>query len=126
MDNQLVNHEIENLMKRIAIIAVAILLVSLLVSIGVRQIQEKDPYIKNVLSLIGDREKGHAIFKMNCAGCHDRDFDSQVGPNLHGVSQRKSDIDLILQVTRGETPPMPQFQPSPQEMADLLSYLEQF
>ncbi|MFZ4555923.1 MAG: cytochrome c, partial [Pseudanabaena sp.] len=25
----------------------------------------------------------------------------------------------------GETPPMPQFQPSPQDMADLLSYLKQ-
>ena len=125
MDNQLVNHEIENLMKRIAIIAVAILLVSLLVSVGVRQIQEKDPYIKNVLSLIGDPEKGHAIFQMNCAGCHDRDFNSQVGPNLHKVSQRKSDIDLIQQVIGGQTPPMPQFQPSPQEMADLLGYLEQ-
>jgi hypothetical protein len=31
---------------------------------------------------------------------------------------------LIHQVTSGETPPMPQFQPSAQEMADLLKYLE--
>jgi len=34
-------------------------------------------------------------------------------------------LDLIRQVTSGQTPPMPQFQPSPQEMADLLKYLEQ-
>ncbi|MEK0196099.1 cytochrome c, partial [Microcoleus anatoxicus PTRS1] len=40
-------------------------------------------------------------------------------------SERKSEFDLIRQVTSGQTPPMPQFQPSPQEMADLLIYLEQ-
>jgi mono/diheme cytochrome c family protein len=62
---------------------------------------------------------------MNCAGCHISVSDSQVGPNLHGVSERKSEFDLIRQVTSGQTPPMPQFQPSPQEMADLLKYLEQ-
>ncbi len=33
-------------------------------------------------------------------------------------------IGLIHQVTSGATPPMPKFQASPQEMADLLSYLE--
>ncbi|NER30629.1 MAG: cytochrome c, partial [Symploca sp. SIO1C4] len=38
---------------------------------------------------------------------------------------RKSKISLIHQVTDGKTPPMPKFQPSPQEMADLLSYLEE-
>jgi len=48
-----------------------------------------------------------------------------VGPNLHGVSERKSDAKLVQQVVSGETPPMPQFQPSPQDMADLLSYLKQ-
>ncbi|MCY7276760.1 MAG: cytochrome c, partial [Phormidesmis sp. CAN_BIN44] len=31
---------------------------------------------------------------------------------------------LIDQVISGKTPPMPQFQPSPQEMADVLSYLK--
>ncbi|MEG3839785.1 cytochrome c [Microcoleus sp. herbarium14] len=62
---------------------------------------------------------------MNCAGCHISAPESQVGPNLHRVSDRKSEFDLIRQVTSGRTPPMPQFQPSPQEMADLLKYLEQ-
>jgi hypothetical protein len=31
---------------------------------------------------------------------------------------------LIQQITSGQTPPMPKFQASPQEMADLLSYLK--
>jgi mono/diheme cytochrome c family protein len=48
----------------------------------------------------------------------------RVGPSLESISQRKSGISLIHQVTSGQTPPMPQFQPNPQEMADLLKYLE--
>ncbi|MCY7406042.1 MAG: cytochrome c, partial [Alkalinema sp. CAN_BIN05] len=40
------------------------------------------------------------------------------------VSHRKSQAALIEQVISGKTPPMPQFQPNPQEMADLLSYLQ--
>jgi hypothetical protein len=43
---------------------------------------------------------------------------------LHDVPKRKSKVSLIEQVTSGKTPPMPKFQPSSQEMADLLSYLE--
>jgi hypothetical protein len=31
---------------------------------------------------------------------------------------------MIQQVTGGNTPPMPQFQPDPQEMADLIEYLK--
>jgi mono/diheme cytochrome c family protein len=62
---------------------------------------------------------------MNCVACHGEWGNGKVGPNLHGVSDRKSDIKLVQQVVSGETPPMPQFQPSPQDMADLLSYLKQ-
>ncbi|MCA1991498.1 MAG: cytochrome c, partial [Coleofasciculus sp. S288] len=50
--------------------------------------------------------------------------DGRVGPSLQHVSKRKSKTSLIYQVISGQTPPMPKFQPSPQEMADLLSYLE--
>ncbi len=50
--------------------------------------------------------------------------DGKVGPSLKNVSDRKSPPRLIKQVISGQTPPMPKFQPSPQEMADLLSYLE--
>jgi hypothetical protein len=50
--------------------------------------------------------------------------DGLVGPSLQDVSKRKSRYKLIHQVISGETPPMPKFQPSVQEMSDLLSYLE--
>ncbi len=84
-----------------------------------------DPYTQSVLSLSGDPTQGRSIFVMNCVACHGQWATGKVGPNLHGVSDRKSDAKLIQQVVSGETPPMPQFQPSPQDMADLLSYLKQ-
>nr|AZB72916.1 cytochrome c [Synechococcus elongatus PCC 11801] len=83
-----------------------------------------DPYVSTVLTLTGDTERGQAIFQINCAGCHGLEGRGLVGPDLANVSNRKSRKDLILQVTTGETPPMPKFQPSPETMADLLSYLE--
>lgn len=83
-----------------------------------------DPYIGNVLKLRGNAAQGQVIFQMNCATCHGLTGDGIVGPSLHHVSSRKSRIGLIEQVTSGKTPPMPQFQPNPQEMADLLGYLE--
>ena len=105
--------------------SLVVLLIILLANLGVRQWQLQDPYLKNVLSLTGDPIRGHAIFQMNCSGCHGLQGDGRVGPSLQGVSKRKSKIGLIHQVTSGETPPMPQFKPNPQDMADLLSYLEQ-
>ncbi len=103
----------------------AVLLIVLLANLGVHQWQLQDPYVKNVLSLTGDPVRGHAIFQMNCSGCHGLQADGRVGPSLQGVSKHKSKIGLIHQVTSGDTPPMPQFKPNPQDMADLLSYLEQ-
>jgi len=82
------------------------------------------PYTQSVLNFSGDPIQGRAIFVMNCVACHGEWGSGKVGPNLHGVGDRKSDIKLIQQVVSGETPPMPQFQPSPQDMADLLSYLK--
>ncbi len=84
-----------------------------------------DIYTQSVLNLSGDAVQGRSIFVMNCVACHGQWADGKVGPNLHGVSDRKSDVRLIHQVVSGETPPMPQFQPSSQDMADLLSYLKQ-
>lgn len=95
-------------------IAVAVLYVS----------QRPDPYVREVLALTGQAGQGQAIFQMNCAGCHGVQADGRVGPSLIDVSSRKSKTQMIHQVISGQTPPMPQFQPSPQEMADLLSYLE--
>ena len=82
-----------------------------------------DPYTRDVLALVGDPVQGNAIFQINCAGCHGPEADGNVGPSLKAVTQRKSDSRLIQQVISGNTPPMPKFQPAPQEMTDLLSYL---
>ncbi|MEG4318876.1 MULTISPECIES: cytochrome c [unclassified Microcoleus] len=125
MNHQIATNEIKNPIERLALLAIAVLLGIMLASMTIRQFQAADPYVKSVLSLTGDQFQGSAIFHMNCAGCHISVGDSQVGPNLHRVSERKSEFELIRQVTSGRTPPMPQFQPSPQEMADLLKYLEQ-
>lgn len=122
MDNQLAKPEI--LIQRLALIALAVLLVILLAIFSVHMVRVSDPYIKSVLSLTGNPVQGQAIFQMNCAGCHGWLADGSVGPSLQGVSKRKSRYSLIHQVISGETPPMPQFQPGVKEMTDLLSYLE--
>ncbi len=105
-------------------IALVMMLAIVLTILGYRQLHQPDPYVREVLSRSGNVVQGHAIFQMNCAGCHGLTADGKVGPSLRGVSTRKSRIGLIDQVTSGKTPPMPQFQPNPQEMADVLSYLK--
>ncbi|ADI64159.1 c-type cytochrome [Trichormus azollae] len=122
MNNQLTKPE--TLIQWIALSALAILIAIPLVILGVHIVQASDPYIKSVVSLEGTPVQGKAIFQINCAGCHGLQADGLVGPSLQAVSKHKSRYGLIHQVISGETPPMPKFQPSPQEMADLLSYLE--
>lgn len=122
MDNQLTKSEFP--LQRIVLVALAVVSTILLVVLGVYTLRVSDPYIKSVLMATGDPIQGHAIFQMNCSGCHGLAADGKVGPSLHGISERKSRVGLIEQVISGKTPPMPQFQPSAQEMADLLSYLE--
>ncbi|MDE5096188.1 MAG: cytochrome c [Trichodesmium sp. St11_bin5] len=124
MDNQLAEIKKEVPLQWISLVGSAVLLVILFIFLGVEPSQVSDPYSKDVLSLEGNPIKGQDIFKINCAGCHKSSMDSQVGPRLEGVSQHKSDLAIIKQVVSGQTPPMPQFQPSEQEMADLLSYLK--
>ncbi|EKQ69283.1 cytochrome c, mono- and diheme variants family [Leptolyngbyaceae cyanobacterium JSC-12] len=102
----------------------AVFVVLLMLTIGILVSQRMEPYARDVLALKGNPVQGRAIFQMNCAGCHGFQADGRVGPSLLNVSSRKSKVSIIHQVTSGQTPPMPQFQPSPQEMADLLSYLE--
>ncbi len=82
-----------------------------------------DPYTRATLQLTGDAGNGGRLFRLNCAGCHGLAAQGLVGPNLHGVAQRKNNRQLIQQVVSGSTPPMPRFQPDPQTMADLLAFL---
>jgi mono/diheme cytochrome c family protein len=122
LDNQITKPETQ--IQWIALLALAILLAAALGIFGVEMVGASDPYVRNVLSLKGNPVQGNAIFQINCAGCHGVEADGLVGPSLQGVSKRKSPSQLIHQVISGETPPMPKFQPSADEMADLLNYLE--
>lgn len=97
----------------------ACVLLALLVLTGARS----DPYTRQTLALKGSTEHGALLFRLNCAGCHGIAAQGLVGPNLHGVAERKNQRQLISQVVSGRTPPMPSFQPEPQAMADLLAYL---
>jgi mono/diheme cytochrome c family protein len=109
---------------KLGLLVLAIVLSIAVIFWGIRWVQSSDPYVRSVLVAQGDRTRGHAIFQMNCTGCHGFSADGKVGPSLKRVSDRKSRIDLIYQVTTGRTPPMPQFLPESQDMADLLAYLE--
>jgi mono/diheme cytochrome c family protein len=116
--------DLSNLLKKAALVAVALVMTVVLSVVAVRYSQASDPYIHEVLALQGDSNRGEAIFKMNCAVCHGLEATGEVGPKLLGVSDRKTKVGLIKQVISGQTPPMPQFQPEPRDMADLLDYLE--
>lgn len=123
MDNQLVQSKIW--LNRILLISVTVMLIAGSSILGIYWQGNFDPCISEILSLEGDAQNGLAIFQINCAGCHNLQANRNVGPRLENISKRKSSKDLIVQVTSGKTPPMPKFQPSQQEMADLLSYLNQ-
>jgi mono/diheme cytochrome c family protein len=102
----------------------AMLTVLVVLMVGWFSASHFDPYVSEVLSLEGSANRGQAIFQANCAVCHGIEATGNIGPSLLGVHQRKSEVHLIEQVISGKTPPMPQFQPNPQEMADLLNYLK--
>ncbi|ACK72045.1 cytochrome c class I [Gloeothece citriformis PCC 7424] len=122
MDSQL--SQPKALASRLMIAFVAIALIMAIIILGIYISRVSDPYIQEVLTLEGDLARGYEIFQLNCAGCHGQQADGSVGPSLHHVPKRKSKVRLIEQVISGKTPPMPKFQPSAQEMADLLTYLE--
>ena len=71
----------------------------------------------------GSAEKGDVLFMINCVGCHGITARGLVGPDLHSVTQRLSDKEIIKQVTGGLTPPMPSFEIDPENMSNLLKYL---
>ena len=95
--------------------------VIILLLLGVFQ---ADPYIKATIDLQGSIEQGGKIFRVNCVGCHGITAQGLLGPDLHQVSSRASKKEIINQIRQGRTPPMPSFQIEPQQMSDLLAYLE--
>ncbi len=85
--------------------------------------RENNEYITKTLALKGSAEEGDALFKMNCVGCHGITARGLVGPELHSITQRLNDKEIIKQVTGGLTPPMPSFEIDPVNMSNLLKYL---
>ncbi len=85
--------------------------------------QENNNYTIKTLELNGSVEKGDALFKINCVGCHGITARGLVGPDLHSITQRLNDKEIIKQVTGGLTPPMPSFEIDPENMSNLLKYL---
>ena len=84
---------------------------------------ENNKYIIKTLELNGSADEGDALFKINCVGCHGITARGLVGPDLHSVTKRLNDKDIIKQVTGGLTPPMPSFEIDPVNMSNLLKYL---
>ena len=84
---------------------------------------ENNKYIIETLELNGSVEKGDALFKINCVGCHGITARGLVGPDLHSITQRLNDKEIIKQVIGGQTPPMPSFEIDPGNMSNLLEYL---
>jgi len=84
---------------------------------------ENNKYIIETLEFNGSAEEGDALFKINCVGCHGITARGLVGPDLHSITQRLNDKEIIKQVTGGLTPPMPSFEIDPLNMSNLLKYL---
>ena len=84
---------------------------------------ENNKYIIETLELNGSAEEGDALFKINCVGCHGISARGLVGPDLHSITKRLNDKEIIKQVTGGLTPPMPSFEIDPVNMSNLLKYL---
>ena len=84
---------------------------------------KNNEYIIETLEIDGSIEEGDALFKMNCVGCHGITARGLVGPDLHSITQRLNDKEIIKQVTGGLTPPMPSFEIDPGNMSNLLKYL---
>ena len=85
--------------------------------------EENNTFILKTLELSGSVKEGDTLFKMNCVGCHGITARGLVGPDLHSITQRLSDREIIKQVIEGLTPPMPSFEIDPQNMSNLLTYL---
>jgi mono/diheme cytochrome c family protein len=111
--------------KALAIPGVALLLIGA-ASLAFNAITEASysPYERGVLATAGHPPAGRQLFNANCSACHGTEANGWVGPNLHRIKNRKSDVAIIRQVTSGGTPPMPKFELSERQMADLLSYLK--
>ena len=89
------------------IILIVFVVFSICFSIFLLNHHENNKYIIKTLELNGSAREGDALFKINCVGCHGITARGLVGPDLHSITQRLNDKEIIKQVTGGLTPPMP-------------------
>ena len=115
----------ERYFKREFLQIIVIVFVVLLICFSILSLnkKEKNNYIIETLEHNGSAEEGDALFKVNCVGCHGITARGLVGPDLHSITQRLNDKEIIKQVTGGLTPPMPSFEIDPVNMSNLLKYL---
>ena len=111
---------IKNLWKLFFIVFVILLIFGILLYLNK---DENNTYIIKTLELSGSIKEGDTLFKMNCVGCHGITARGLVGPDLHSITLRLNDAEIIKQVIEGVTPPMPSFEIDPQNMSNLLTYL---
>ena len=89
-------------------------------------LEKNNTYILKTHELNGSLKEGDTLFKMNCVGCHGNTARGLVGPDLHSITERLNDKEIIKQVIEGITPPMPSFEIDPQNMSNLLKYFHSF
>ena len=106
--------------KRVLIVCVILIIIS---SYFYFNHEENNTYILKTLEINGSLKEGDTLFKMNCVGCHGITARGLVGPDLHSITLRLNDSEIIKQVINGVTPPMPSFEIDPQNMSNLLTYL---
>ena len=56
---------------------------------------ENNTFIIETLELKGSEKDGDILFKMNCVGCHGITARGLVGPDLHSITNRLSDSEII-------------------------------
>ena len=79
---------------------------------------KSDPFIHETLAIQGEKTSGSKLFKINCVGCHGISAQGLVGPDLNDVTDKLNDKEIINQIIKGRTPPMPTFEIEAQSMAD--------
>ncbi|WP_267382823.1 c-type cytochrome [Cyanobacterium sp. uoEpiScrs1] len=94
--------QLKDFIRQLIATLIATIVIVLISVMSLYLYQVSDLYVKNVLSLEGDVNKGREIFEVNCIGCNGLEVNESLGPSLYHVYQHKSKIKLIHQVTSGK------------------------
>ena len=70
-----------------------------------------------------DVAMGKKLFAGNCAGCHGFDGGGQLGPNLHGVAERKGDAGIFGVIRNGQGGMPPQMSLNDQRAWQVVAFV---